>query len=40
LIQIRIFHFSPDFVHRKPDRGFKDLTISRLVQIKIVKLDE
>ena len=40
LIQIRIFHITPDFVHRMKDRGLKDLTISKLVQIKIFKLDE
>jgi hypothetical protein len=40
LIQIRIFHITPDFVHRMQDRGLKDLTISKLVQIKIFKLDE
>jgi hypothetical protein len=40
LIQIRIFHITPDFVHRMQDRGLKNLTISRLVQIKIFKLDE
>ncbi len=40
LIQIRIFHITPEFVHRMQDRGLKDLTISKLVQIKIFKLDE
>lgn len=40
LIQIRIFHITPEFVHRMKDRGLKDLTISKLVQIKIFKLDE
>jgi len=40
LIQIRIFHITPDFVHRMKNRGLKDLTISKLVQIKIFKLDE
>jgi hypothetical protein len=40
LIQIRIFHITPDFVHLMQGRGFKDLTISKLVQIKIFKLDE
>jgi hypothetical protein len=40
LIQIRIFHITPDFVHRMQDRGLKNLTISKLVQIKIFKLDE
>jgi hypothetical protein len=40
LIQIRIFHITPDFIHKMQDRGFKDLTLSKLVQIKIFKLDE
>ena len=40
LIQIRIFHITPEFVHRMQNRGLKDLTISKLVQIKIFKLDE
>lgn len=40
LIQIRIFHITPDFVHRMQNRGLRDLTISKLVQIKIFKLDE
>jgi len=40
LIQIRIFHITPEFVHSMQNRGLKDLTISKLVQIKIFKLDE
>ncbi len=40
LIQIRIFHITPDFIHRMRDRGFKDLTVSKLVQIRIFKLAE
>ena len=40
LIQIRIFHITPEFVHRMQNRGLKDLTIAKLVQIKIFKLDE
>jgi hypothetical protein len=40
LIQMRIFHVTPDFVKRMQARGFKDLTISKLVQIKIFKIDE
>jgi hypothetical protein len=40
LIQIRIFHITPEFVNRMQNRGLKDLTISKLVQIKIFKLDE
>src|ERR1700739_1469145 len=38
LIQIRIFKITPDFVHRMQDRGFKNLTIAKLVQIRIFKL--
>lgn len=40
LIQIRIFKITPEFVRRMQSRGLKDLTISKLVQIKIFKLDE
>jgi hypothetical protein len=40
LIQIRIFHITPDFIHRMQDRGFKNLTIAKLVQIRIFKLAE
>jgi len=40
LIRIRIFHITPEFVHRMQNRGLKDLTIAKLVQIKIFKLDE
>ncbi len=40
LIQIRIFHITPEFVKRMQDRGLTNLTISKLVQIKIFKLDE
>lgn len=40
LIQIRIFKITPEFVRRMQNRGLKDLTISKLVQIKIFKLDE
>ena len=40
LIQIRIFKITPDFVHRMQNRGLKDLTIAKLVQIRIFKLDE
>ena len=38
LIQIRIFHVTPDFIQRMKARGFKDLTIAKLVQIRIFKL--
>ncbi len=40
LVQIRIFHITPDFIHRMQDRGLKNLTIGKLVQIRIFKLDE
>jgi hypothetical protein len=40
MIQIRIFHITPDFIHRMQDRGFKNLTISKLVQIRIFNLAE
>ena len=40
LIQIRIFHITPEFIRTMKARGFKDLTIAKLVQIKIFKLDE
>jgi hypothetical protein len=40
LIQIRIFKVTPGFIREMQSRGFKDLTIARLVQIKIFKLDE
>jgi hypothetical protein len=40
LIQIRIFHVTPDFIRTMQSRGFKNLTIAKLVQIKIFKMDE
>ena len=40
LMQIRIFHITPDFIRKMQGRGFKDLTIAKLVQIKIFKMDE
>jgi hypothetical protein len=40
LIEIRIFKITPDFVRRMQDRGFKNLTIAKLVQIRIFKLAE
>jgi hypothetical protein len=40
LIQIRIFKVTPDFIHRMQDRGFKNLTIAKLVQIRIFNLAE
>ncbi|MGA3048392.1 MAG: hypothetical protein ABSD67_17295 [Terracidiphilus sp.] len=38
LIQMRIFKITPDFIHHMEDRGFKNLTIAKLVQIRIFKL--
>jgi len=40
LIQMRIFKVTPDFIHRMQAKGLNNLTISRLVQIRIFKLDE
>jgi hypothetical protein len=40
LIQMRIFKVTPDFIHRMQDRGFNNLPISKLVQIRIFKLAE
>ena len=40
LVQIRIFHITPEFIQRMQGRGLKDLTIAKLVQIRIFKLDE
>jgi len=40
LIQIRIFKITPDFIRRMQDRGFHNLTISKLVQIRIFNLAE
>lgn len=40
LIQMRIFKVTPDFIERMQKRGFNDLTIAKLVQIRIFKLAE
>jgi len=40
LVQMRIFKVTPDFIHRMQDRGFNNLTISKLVQIRIFNLAE
>jgi len=40
LIQMRIFHVDPPFIRRMESRGFKNLTIAKLVQIRIFKLAE
>jgi hypothetical protein len=40
LIQMRIFKITPDFIRRMQAKGLNDLTISKLVQIRIFKLAE
>jgi hypothetical protein len=40
LIQMRIFKVTPDFIHRMQARGLTDLTISKLVKIRIFQLAE
>jgi hypothetical protein len=40
LIQMSVFKIDAPFVERMRARGFKDLTISQLVKIKVFKLDE
>jgi hypothetical protein len=40
LIQMRIFKVTPEFIQQMQARGFNNLTISKLVQIRIFKLDE
>lgn len=40
LVEIRIFKITPEFIRRMESRGLKNLTIAKLVQIKIFKLDE
>jgi hypothetical protein len=40
LIQMSVFKIDAPFVERMKARGFKSLTISQLVQIKVFKLDE
>jgi len=40
LVQIRIFKITPDFIRRMQARGFKNLTIAKLVQIRIFNLAE
>ena len=40
LIQMRIFKVTPDFIGRMKAKGFDNLTIARLVQIRIFKLAE
>jgi hypothetical protein len=40
LIQMRVFHITPDFIQRMKAKGFDNLTIAKLVQIKIFKLAE
>jgi hypothetical protein len=38
LVQMRIFKVTPDFIERMKARGFDNLTIAKLVQIRIFKL--
>jgi hypothetical protein len=38
LIQIRIFHITPEFIRRMRARDLKDLTIAKLIQIRIFNL--
>jgi hypothetical protein len=40
LIQMQIFKVTPDFIHRMQAKGLNDLTISKLVQIRIFQLAE
>ena len=40
LIQMRIFKITPDFIHRMQAKGLNNLTISKLVQIRIFNLAE
>ena len=40
LIQMSVFKIDAPFVERMKARGFKNLTIAQLVQIKVFKLDE
>jgi hypothetical protein len=40
LVQMRIFKVTPEFIHSMQAKGFNNLTISKLVQIRIFKLDE
>lgn len=40
LVQMRIFKVTPEFIERMRTRGLNNLTISKLVQIRIFKLDE
>jgi hypothetical protein len=40
LVQMRIFKVTPEFIRQMQSKGFNNLTISKLVQIRIFKLDE
>lgn len=40
LIQMKIFKITPEYIQKMQSRGMKDLTIAKLVQIRIFKLDE
>jgi hypothetical protein len=37
---MRIFNITPAFIHRMQARGFENLTISKLLQIRIFNLAE
>jgi hypothetical protein len=37
---MRIFKITPDFIHRMQAKGLSNLTISKLVQIRIFQLAE
>ena len=37
---MRIFKITPEFIHHMQDRGLNNLTIAKLVQIRIFKLAE
>lgn len=40
LIQMRIFKVTPEFITSMKQRGFKDLTLAKLVQIRTFNLDQ
>ena len=40
LVQMRIFKVTPDFIQRMKAKGFDNLTIAKLVQIRIFKIAE
>jgi hypothetical protein len=40
LVEMRIFKITPDFIQRMQAKGFRNLTISKLVQVRIFQLAE